>query len=158
MFRINHETGAINGQRRSTSASLRDTRGVTDGASDTRGGTHVAWFDYAKGICIILVVMMHSTLGVGEAFAAKGLAPEGFMHWIVAYAKPFRMPDFFMLAGLFLSYAIGRGWLHYLDKKVVHFAYFYIIWTVILATIKTAATSGLDAQRYPPYVSRTKKR
>lgn len=109
------------------------------------GGAHIAWFDYAKGICIILVVMMHSTLGVGEAFAAKGWAPEGFMHWIVAFAKPFRMPDFFMLAGLFLSYAIGRGWLHYLDKKVVHFAYFYVIWTVIQATIKTAATSGLDA-------------
>jgi uncharacterized membrane protein YcfT len=104
----------------------------------------VAWFDYAKGICIILVVKMHSTLGVGEAFAAKGLAAEGFMHWVVSYAKPFRMPNFFMLAGLFLSFAIGRGWLHYLDKKVIHFAYFYVIWTVIQATIKTAATSGLD--------------
>ena len=67
------------------------------------------------------------------------------MHWIVAYAKPFRMPDFFMLAGLFLSFAIGRGWLHYLDKKVLHFAYFYVIWTIIQATIKTAATTGLDA-------------
>ena len=99
----------------------------------------MAWFDYAKGIWIILIVMMHSTLGVGEAFAA-----EGFMHWVVAYAKPFRKPDFFMLAGLFLSYAIGRNWLHYLDKKVIHFAYFYVIWTVVQTTIKTAATSDLD--------------
>lgn len=114
-------------------------------ASRAGGSGNIDWFDYAKGICIILVVMMHSTLGVGEAFAAKGLAPEGFMHWIVAYAKPFRMPDFFMLSGLFLSYAIGRGWLHYLDKKVIHFAYFYAIWTIILATVKTAATTGLDA-------------
>ena len=72
-----------------------------DLAAAPRAG-HIAWFDYAKGICIMLVVMMHSTLGVGEAFAARGLAPEGFMHWVVAYAKPFRMPDFFMLAGLFL--------------------------------------------------------
>lgn len=120
------------GKRIAEKANLRSRKG------------HIAWFDYAKGICIILVVMMHSTLGVGEAYAEKGLAPEGFMHWIVAYAKPFRMPDFFMLAGLFLSYAIGRGWLHYLDKKVVHFAYFYVIWTVIQATIKTAATGGLD--------------
>lgn len=108
------------------------------------GSGHIAWFDYAKGICIILVVMMHSTLGVGEAFAAKGLASEGFMHWVVAYAKPFRMPDFFMLAGLFLSFAINRSWMHYLDKKVVHFAYFYVIWTIIQAAIKTAAIQGLD--------------
>ena len=125
-----------------TRETTADSLGQSARAS---GGGHIGWFDYAKGICIILVVMMHSTLGVGEAFAAKGLAPEGFMHWIVAYAKPFRMPDFFMLAGLFLSYAIGRGWMHYLDKKVMHFAYFYVIWTVIQATIKTAATSGLDA-------------
>lgn len=120
----------------------RSSNGARKAAIANQG--HIGWFDYAKGICIILVVMMHSTLGVGEAFAAKGLAPEGFMHWIVAYAKPFRMPDFFMLAGLFLSYAISRGWLHYLDKKVLHFAYFYVVWTVIQATIKTAATNGLD--------------
>lgn len=125
--------------------SNRGDRPATAPGSPTHRSGNIAWFDYAKGICIILVVMMHSTLGVGEAFAEKGFAPEGFMHWIVAYAKPFRMPDFFMLAGLFLSFAIGRGWLHYLDKKVVHFAYFYVIWTIILATVKTAATTGLDA-------------
>lgn len=114
-------------------------------ASPGTAGGHVAWFDYAKGICIILVVMMHSTLGVGEAFSENGLGDFGFMHHVVAYAKPFRMPDFFLLSGLFLSLAIGRSWSHYLDKKLVHFIYFYAIWTVIQATIKTAATSGLDA-------------
>ena len=34
-----------------------------------------AWVDVAKGICIVLVVMMHSTLGTGEA-----LGGEGFLH------------------------------------------------------------------------------
>ena len=72
--------------------------------------------------------MMHSTLGVGEAFAAKrDLHPKVSCIGLWLMLKPFRMPDFFMLAGLFLSYAIGRGWLHYLDKKVLHFAYFYVI-------------------------------
>jgi uncharacterized membrane protein YcfT len=31
------------------------------------GAARVDWVDYAKGICIILVVMMHSTLGVEKA-------------------------------------------------------------------------------------------
>jgi len=134
---------------RRTSFGFR--HGVPDRALLTGGGgqpgssrERIAWFDYAKGICIILVVMMHSTLGVGEAFSEQGLAAEGFMHHIVAYAKPFRMPDFFLLSGLFLSFAIGRGWMHYLDKKLVHFAYFYVIWTVIQATIKTAAIGALS--------------
>ena len=50
----------------------------------------IDWVDYAKGICIVMVVAMHSTLGV-EAAAGR----EGWMHLLVAFAKPFRMPDFF---------------------------------------------------------------
>src|SRR6201992_4011829 len=84
----------------------------------------VDWVDYAKGFCIIMVVMMHSTLGV-EAEAGR----EGFMHYVVAFATPFRMPDFFMISGLFLARVIDRDWRTYLDRKVVHFVYFYLLWT-----------------------------
>jgi uncharacterized membrane protein YcfT len=73
-----------------------------------------------------MVVMMHSVLGV-EAAAGR----TGFMHVLVAFAKPFRMPDFFLISGLFLSLVIGRDWRTYLDRKVVHFAYFYILWVTI---------------------------
>ena len=86
----------------------------------------VDWADYAKGFCIIMVVMMHSTLGVEEAAGR-----EGFMHALVAFAKPFRMPDFFLISGLFLSRVIDRDWRTYLDRKVVHFAYFYVLWVTI---------------------------
>ena len=41
------------------------------------------------------------------------------------------MPDFFLIAGLFLARMIDRDWRHYLDKKVVHFAYFYVLWLII---------------------------
>ncbi len=84
------------------------------------------WVDYAKGICIIMVVMMHSTLGVEEA-----LNGEGLLHYIVAWARPFRMPDFFLIAGLFLSRSISQSWSRYIDRKLVHFLYFYIIWMLI---------------------------
>ena len=86
----------------------------------------IDWVDYAKGICIIMVVMMHSVLGV-EAAAGQ----TGFMHLVVAFAKPFRMPDFFLISGLFLPLVINRDWRTYLDRKVVHFAYFYVLWVTI---------------------------
>ena len=79
----------------------------------------IDWVDYAKGICIILVVMMHSTVGLENAAGA-----QGWMHHVVEFAKPFRMPDFFLISGLFLARVIDRDWRDYLDKKVVHFAYF----------------------------------
>jgi uncharacterized membrane protein YcfT len=88
--------------------------------------TRVDWVDYAKGICIVMVVMMHSVLGV-ELAAGQ----TGFMHPLVAFAKPFRMPDFFLISGLFLSVVIDRDWRIYLDRKVIHFAYFYVLWVTI---------------------------
>jgi uncharacterized membrane protein YcfT len=90
------------------------------------GPGRVDWVDYAKGICIVMVVMMHSVLGV-ELAAGQ----TGFMHLVVAFAKPFRMPDFFLISGLFLSVVIDRDWRIYLDRKVVHFAYFYVLWVTI---------------------------
>jgi uncharacterized membrane protein YcfT len=86
----------------------------------------IDWVDYAKGICIVMVVMMHSVLGV-EAAAGQ----TGFMHVLVMFAKPFRMPDFFLISGLFLGLVIDRDWRTYLDRKVLHFAYFYLLWVTI---------------------------
>jgi uncharacterized membrane protein YcfT len=88
----------------------------------TARNDRVDWVDYAEGFCIVFVVMMHSTLGVG---AATG--QTGWLHHVVAFALPFRMPDFFMISGLFLALVIDRDWRTYLDRKVVHFAYFYLL-------------------------------
>ena len=92
----------------------------------------VAFVDYAKGICIILVVTMHSTLGTGEAMGG-----EGFMHNLVAFAKPFRMPDFFLIAGLFASQSLTRDGKTFFDRKVLHFAYFYLLWAIIQCALKS---------------------
>jgi uncharacterized membrane protein YcfT len=101
------------------------TSAVAQTSGPARSG-RVDWVDYAKGICIVMVVMMHSVLGV-ELAAGQ----TGFMHLVVAFAKPFRMPDFFLISGLFLPLVIDRDWRPYLDRKVMHFAYFYVLWVTI---------------------------
>ncbi len=108
----------------------------------TATSQRVAWVDYAKGFCIIMVVMMHSTLGVEKAAGS-----EGWMGTVVAFATPFRMPDFFMISGLFLSRVIDRDWRTYLDKKVVHFIYFYLLWLTIQFAFKAPefASDGAGA-------------
>ena len=100
-------------------------------ANDVATRQRVDWVDYAKGFCIVFVVMMHSTLGVGLA-----MGQEGWLHTVVAFAKPFRMPDFFLISGLFLAQVIDRDWRTYLDRKVLHFAYFYLLWTAIQFALK----------------------
>ncbi len=93
--------------------------------------SRIDWVDYAKGICIVLVVMMHSTYGVQEAMGQSSWV-DGFISW----ARPFRMPDFFLISGLFLASRIDRSWRSYADTKVLHFGYFYVLWMTIQAAFK----------------------
>lgn len=86
----------------------------------------IHWIDYARGFSIILVVMMHSTLGVEAS-----LGREGWMHEFVAFAKPFRIPAFFLVSGLLVSRVIDRDWRSYFDGRVLHFVYFYVLWLTI---------------------------
>ena len=92
----------------------------------TQAAPRIDWVDYSKGICIILVVMMHSVLGYGEMVHSTG-----WMHAIVEFARPFRMPDFFLISGLFLSRSLFGDGRSYFDRKIVHFAYFYLLWLAI---------------------------
>jgi uncharacterized membrane protein YcfT len=118
-------------------------------ANGTSAGTgeRIDWVDYAKGICIVMVVMMHSVLGV-EAAAGQ----TGFMHAVVAFAKPFRMPDFFLISGLFLGVVIDRDWRTFLDRKVVHFAYFYLLWVTIQFGFKAPAFAAESSWQHAGYL------
>jgi len=95
------------------------------------------WVDTAKGISILLVVMMHSALGVGEATGQPGV-----LHYVIGFATPFRMPEFFLISGLFLSMVIARPWRNYADRRVVHYLYFYALWAVLQIVVKVALGQG----------------
>ncbi|MGJ4950995.1 acyltransferase family protein [Bradyrhizobium sp. HKCCYLS20291] len=122
---------------------------MTANGTPTAAGTEarIDWVDYAKGICIIMVVMMHSVLGV-ELAAGE----TGFMHAVVAFAKPFRMPDFFLISGLFLPLVINRDWRTYLDRKVVHFAYFYVLWVTIQFGFKAPGFAAASSWPHAGYL------
>src|SRR5581483_1148435 len=114
------------------------SRSGTEGRSIVQlNQTRVAFVDYGKGFCIVMVVMMHSVLGVEQAAGAAS-----FMGPVVAFAKPFRMPDFFLISGLFLARVIDRNWRDYLDRKVIHFAYFYALWVTIQFAFKAYSLAG----------------
>ncbi len=95
------------------------------------------WVDAAKGISIILVVMMHSAYGVGE-----DLGNIGILHYIIGWAAPFRMPEFFLISGLFLGQVINRPWRLYSDRRIVHYLYFYALWVVLQVAFKVGLGTG----------------
>lgn len=97
----------------------------------------LSWVDAAKGLSIILVVMMHSAYGVGEDMNGVGV-----LHYIIGWATPFRMPEFFLISGLFLGQVIARPWAHYADRRVVHYVYFYLLWAVLQIAFKIGMGTG----------------
>lgn len=119
--------------------SCDDVRTKTESETIQR----VQWVDYAKGWSIVLVVSMHSALGVGLA-----LDKIGWLHPVVAFAKPFRMPDFFLIAGLFLGRAIDWPLRAYLDRKVIHFVYFFALWTFIILAVKSGELGLIEPRAF----------
>jgi len=101
------------------------------------GKQRIDWVDYAKGFCIVMVVTMHSTFGVEQAAGAVS-----WLHAVSDFTKPFRMPDFFLISGLFLARAIDRDWTSYLDRRVWHFVYFYVLWLTIQIGFKAPGLAG----------------
>jgi len=95
------------------------------------------WVDTAKGLSIILVVMMHSAYGVGD-----DTGHIGYLNYIIGWATPFRMPEFFLISGLFLSQVIARPWRPYSDRRIVHYFYFYGLWAVLQILFKVGLGTG----------------
>lgn len=96
--------------------------------------TRIDWIDYVKGVTIILVAQMHITLGTQEALGAGHM----WLADLVEFARPFRVPLFFMVAGLFVSRSMKWDFSKFADAKLIHFAYFYFLWSAIQFAMKFA--------------------
>jgi uncharacterized membrane protein YcfT len=106
-----------------------------------QNASRLSWVDTAKGISIILVVMMYSVFNVGQD--AEGV---GLFHYVIGFATPFRMPEFFLISGLFLDQVLARTWRGYADRRVVHYIYFYAVWAVIHIVLKIGVMSASPAE------------
>jgi uncharacterized membrane protein YcfT len=89
------------------------------------GGVRQAWVDHARGISIILIVILHAR------FALEHVPDAQAFDALIGFVQPFRLPALFLLSGLFLARIIDRRWPEFLDRRVVHYAYFYALWATI---------------------------
>jgi len=104
-----------------------------------RDDARIGWIDYAKGLSILLVVQLNANVGL-----AQKLGYETWGNDLADFCVTFRMPLFFMVAGLFLARSLTKDWRTYLDGKLIHFAYFYLLWVTIKFIAKAPQISGGD--------------
>jgi len=91
-----------------------------------------AWVDFSKGVCILAVVALWVTHEFEHRHIGFLAGQATLLDRFVWFAAPFRMPDFFLISGLFLSRVIDRPWKSYLDTKVLHYLYFFLLWNCII--------------------------
>ena len=96
----------------------------------------LVWADAAKGLCILLVVLHHSTVKHLPAVLPADLSAVGEA-WLALTAalKPIRMPLFFLLSGLFAAGALRRPWAQVLTARVLTPYWVYAVWLGLLAVV-----------------------
>ena len=83
-----------------------------------------AWVDFAKGLCMILVVFYHLSLWV-ETEVQSG----PWVWWIISDAlNPLRMPLFFFISG-YLSVTALRRPLDQSRSRTIGLYFVYVLWT-----------------------------
>ncbi|CAM3965867.1 acyltransferase family protein [Smaragdicoccus niigatensis] len=90
----------------------------------------VAWVDIAKGMTIVLVVLLHST----DMLVRHDLVAP-FWESINGSLQPIRMPLFFVASGLFAQKTIAMTWPTMLRSRTAHLFYLYLLWTVLFFVV-----------------------
>lgn len=88
--------------------------------------------DIARGLSMLLVVIMHSTIGVEAATGRTGA-----FHGLVDFAHGFRIPAFFLISGLFLAKAMRFSLEEVFRRRIYGLMVLYLVWLVIHVSIRS---------------------
>lgn len=86
----------------------------------------IVWFDVARGISVILVVLFHASIAANQA----GIMPR-YVWLINDLVAPIRMPLFFAISGILGNTTINKSWKELLSKRIILLWYLYVLWSTI---------------------------
>ena len=104
-------------------------------------GARLAWVDAARGVCVLLVVLLHVRI-----FVYAPLAPptNGIEIWtqLTEFFGAFRLPLLFVVSGLVASKRVRAGWS---DRRTVLRAvslyWLYLVWLTVYALLSIVLIS-----------------
>lgn len=107
------------------------------------GDERKAWIDVARGTCIILVTLLHTTFVVETALGAG----TGIWPVVDSFLQPLRMPLFFFIAGMLATNAVAKP-LALTRRRTVGLLYLYVLWSLIQLT-HLAYWVGMTGGEFP---------
>jgi fucose 4-O-acetylase-like acetyltransferase len=102
------------------------------------------WVDYLKGIAIVLVVYRHVLIGIERT----GATVPGWIINLNMIFFNFRMPLFFILAGLFIGGSLAKRTVGKLvNIKFQHLLYPYLVWAFIQISLQILLAGSTNSNR-----------
>jgi fucose 4-O-acetylase-like acetyltransferase len=106
------------------------------------------WIDYARGICILLVVYRHVFEGLTNVGVGSNSYPV--LKYFNIFFFSFRMPLFFIVSGIFLgSSLLRKGVGGYINNRFQTIFYPLIIWGIVQVTLQLGFSDYVNAERFP---------
>ena len=107
--------------------------------------SRLAWADTAKGLCMVLVVLVH----VHHKYYLTldwhiSLPAERIWSAVHLVLTPLRVPLFFAVSGMLAASAITRQWRDIALSRIVQPAYLYILWITLAIALYAALGSSID--------------
>ncbi|MEV8273380.1 acyltransferase family protein [Microbacterium sp. NPDC077184] len=104
------------------------------------------WIDVGKGFCMVLVVVMHVSLWIENAYMGEG---DAFWWQFSQFFVAIRMPLFFFISGYLAAAAVRRP-LGASKARTIGFYYLYVLWTVLFLARLWLPIPGFDETVTPP--------
>ncbi|MGW9112859.1 acyltransferase family protein [Microbacterium sp. NPDC055683] len=93
----------------------------------------IGWIDAARGVCVLAVVLMHTTLSAYIGYLQPGDS-TAFWAWFIDAMTPFRMPGLALLSGMLLARRIRAGWSdRSVRASVASSSWLYAVWLLAFA-------------------------
>lgn len=92
------------------------------------------WVDAAKGLSIVLVVVLHTTLWLYQA----GVVSDPALNRFNTVFEAVRMPLFFAMSGLFATRWLRAPWSELLHSKVSVLLWAFVLWQVTVFGYRVA--------------------
>lgn len=117
-------------------------------AREILGKSRYPWVDYARGICIILVVYRHVFEGLSNIDLNIDSYP--LLKYFNIFFFSFRMPLFFIVSGAFFLASLRRkGPNDYMQNRFSTLFYPLMIWGVLQVTLQLVFARFVNADREP---------
>ena len=107
--------------------SRTDARCEKTGRMNEAASTRLRWIDVTKGLCMVLVVLRHTTLWIENEFNDGAVL---FWWEFSEFLSPIRMPLFFFISGYLVANAVRRP-LSQSRARTIGFFYLYAIWSAL---------------------------